>query len=66
MNIGDLVRDITIQAVGLIVEIGSDDRTNEPYAVVRLLDGTDVLVFYEHLELVACSKIKSHQTSENK
>ena len=59
MNIGDLVRDKTIDQLGIIVEIGFDDDIDEAYIVVQLCDGSEVLVDYEDLELIACSGLEA-------
>ena len=55
MRIGDLVKDKTIEQMGIIVEIGFDDDVDQAYIVVQLCDGSEVLADYEDLELIACN-----------
>ena len=59
MNIGDLVRDKTIDQMGIIVEIGFDDDVDQAYIVVQLCDGSEVLADYEDLELISCSGLEA-------
>ena len=57
MKVGDLVRDKTIDQMGIIAEIGFDDDVDQAYIVVQLCDGSEVLADYEDLELIACSDL---------
>ena len=59
MNIGDLVKDKTIDQLGIITEIGFDKEVDQVYIVVQLCDGSEVLADYEDLELVACSGLEA-------
>ena len=59
MNIGDLVKDKTIDQMGIIVEIGFDDDVDEAYIVVQLCDGSQVLADYDDLELIACAGLEA-------
>jgi hypothetical protein len=57
MNIGDLVKDVWLDLMGLIVDFEYDEDNDEMLAVVQLLDTTKVLCSHEDIELVACSEI---------
>ena len=59
MNIGDLVKDKTIDQLGIITEIGFDKEVDQVYIVVQLCDGSEVLAEYEDLELIACSGLEA-------
>ena len=57
MKIGDLVRDKTIDQLGIIAEIGFDDDVDGAYIVVQLCDGSEVLADYEDLELIVTTNL---------
>jgi hypothetical protein len=59
MNIGDLVRDKVIDQLGVITEIGFDDDVEEPYIVIELCDGSEVLASHEELELISCVRLEA-------
>ena len=59
MNIGDLVKDKTIDQLGIITEIGFDDDVDQVFIVVQLCDGSEVLADYEDLELISCSGLEA-------
>jgi hypothetical protein len=57
MKVGDLVRDKTVDQMGIIVDLHWEDTESEMYAVVQLFDNTKVLCSYGDMELIACSDL---------
>ena len=55
MKIGDLVKDIILDKLGIIIDFHWQDDEDEVYAVVQLPDNSTVLCSYEDMELVACN-----------
>ena len=55
MNIGDLVKCLIIDQLGIVVDFHWEDTEDETYAVVQLADNTKVLCSYEDVELIACN-----------
>ena len=55
MNVGDLVKDIILDKLGIVVGFHWQDDEDEVYAIVLLNDNSKVLCSYEDMELIACS-----------
>ena len=57
MKIGDLVKCLIIDQMGILIDFYWEDTEDETYAVVQLPDNSRVLCSYEDLELIACPNL---------
>ena len=55
MQIGDLVKCLILNQMGILVDFHWEDTEDEVYAVVQLFDNSTVLCSREDMELIACS-----------
>ena len=55
MQIGDLVKCLILNQMGILIDFHWEDTEDEVYAVVQLFDNSTVLCSREDMELIACS-----------